>query len=66
MKIKAKVEKVTEPIIQPPEPVVVEEIKPKKIVKKKLKCFSQKNNFKLLQKKEAIKAAMRAKNAGIF
>lgn len=28
--------------------------------------YTQKNNFKLLQKKEAIKAAMRAKNAGIF
>ena len=30
LKIKAKVEKVAEPIIQPPEPVVVEEVKPKK------------------------------------
>jgi hypothetical protein len=37
LKIKDKVEKVAEPIIQPPEPVVVEEVKPKKIVKKKLK-----------------------------
>jgi hypothetical protein len=39
LKIKAKVEKVAEPIIQPPEPVVVEEVKPKKIVKKKLKLI---------------------------
>ena len=37
LKIKAKVEKVAEPIIQPP--VVVEEVKPKKIVKKKLKLI---------------------------
>ena len=36
LKIKAKIEKVDEPIIQPPEPIVIEEVKPKKIVKKKL------------------------------
>lgn len=39
LKIKAKVENVAEPIIQPPEPFVVEEVKPKKIVKKKLKLI---------------------------
>ena len=36
LKIKAKVDKIAEPIIQSPEPVVVEEVKPKKIVKKNL------------------------------
>jgi hypothetical protein len=39
LKIKANVEKIAEPIIQPPEPVVVEEVKPKKLVKKKLKLI---------------------------
>jgi len=34
LKIKANVEKVAETIIQPPEPVVVEEVKPKKNSKK--------------------------------
>ena len=43
LKIKAKVEKVAEPIIQPPEPVVVEEVKPKKLVKKKLKLIEVSN-----------------------
>jgi len=36
LKIKSKVEKVAEPIIQQPEPVVMKEVKPKKIIKKKL------------------------------
>jgi hypothetical protein len=45
LKITAKIEKVPEPIIKPTEPVVVEEAKPKKIVKKKLKTK------KLLKKK---------------
>ena len=36
LKIKSKVEKIAEPIIQQPEPVVVKEVKPKKIIKKKL------------------------------
>jgi hypothetical protein len=39
LKIKSNVEKVDEPIIQPTEPVVVEEVKQKKIIKKKLKLI---------------------------
>jgi hypothetical protein len=39
LKIKAKVEKVAEPIIQPPETIVVEEVKPKTLIKKKLKLI---------------------------
>jgi hypothetical protein len=39
LKIKSNIEKVDEPIIQPTEPVVVEEVKQKKIIKKKLKLI---------------------------
>ena len=39
LQIKAKVEKVSNSIIQPLEPVIVEEVKPKTIVKKKLKII---------------------------